>query len=70
MNILVVGGAGYIDSHMVKWLLSGGYQVTINDNLSKVVRDAVIGVHFIEGDLGNCKQLDLLFTLDSFNTKL
>ena len=37
MNILVVGGAGYIGSHMVKWLLSGGHQVAIYDNLSKEV---------------------------------
>jgi UDP-glucose 4-epimerase len=58
MNILVVGGAGYIGSHMVKWLLSGGHEVTTFDNLSKGYRDAVTGGKFIEGDLANSEQLE------------
>ena len=66
MNILVVGGAGYIGSHMVKWLLSGDHEVTTFDNLSKGYRDAVTGGVFIEEDLSNCEQL---FTIDSFDTK-
>ncbi|NIQ13601.1 MAG: NAD-dependent epimerase/dehydratase family protein, partial [Candidatus Dadabacteria bacterium] len=43
MNILVVGGAGYIGSHMVKYLLREGYNVIIFDNLSSGHRDAVLG---------------------------
>jgi UDP-glucose 4-epimerase len=67
MKILVVGGAGYIGSHMVKWLLSSGYEVTTFDNLSKGYRDAVTGGIFIEGDLGSSEQLELLFTGASFD---
>lgn len=67
MKILVVGGAGYIGSHMVKWLLSSGYEVTTFDNLSKGYRDAVIGGIFIEGDLGSCEQLERLFAATSFD---
>ena len=32
--ILVVGGAGYIGSHMAKMLAQSGYEVLILDNLS------------------------------------
>jgi len=34
MNILVVGGAGYIGSHMVKYLGGKGCEITVLDNLS------------------------------------
>ena len=33
MNILVVGGAGYIGSHMVKCLGKNGHEVVPFDNL-------------------------------------
>ena len=34
MRILVVGGAGYIGSHVVKELLDNGQEVVVYDNLS------------------------------------
>ena len=34
MKILVVGGAGYIGSHVVLSALKRGFEVTIFDNLS------------------------------------
>ena len=34
MNVLVVGGAGYIGSHMVKLLSRNGHEVVVLDNLS------------------------------------
>ena len=42
LKILVVGGAGYIGSHMVKMLLDSQYSVTTFDNLSSGHMDAVI----------------------------
>ena len=33
-KVLVVGGAGYIGSHVVKELMKSGHVVTVFDNLS------------------------------------
>ncbi|MCE5360653.1 MAG: NAD-dependent epimerase/dehydratase family protein, partial [Acidithiobacillus sp.] len=33
-HLLVVGGAGYIGSHMSKMLVQSGYEVLVLDNLS------------------------------------
>ncbi|BCB26569.1 UDP-glucose 4-epimerase GalE [Sulfurimicrobium lacus] len=60
-TILVVGGAGYIGSHMVKMLLGRGYGVTTLDNLSSGHRDAVLGGEFVLGDLADRALLDKLF---------
>ncbi len=67
MNILVVGGAGYIGSHMVKMLAQRGHQVMTLDNLSKGYRDAVKYGEFIEGDLGDFATLDKLFSERRFD---
>ena len=61
-QILVVGGAGYIGTHMVKDLLRAGYSVVILDNLSKGHRELIPGGVFVEGDLGDSALLDRLFT--------
>jgi UDP-glucose 4-epimerase len=61
MRILVVGGAGYIGSHMVKMLLAKGNDVMTLDNLSSGHRDAVLGGAFIEGDLADVECLDQVF---------
>lgn len=61
-EILVVGGAGYIGSHMVKDLLMNGYQVITLDDLSTGHRDLLPGGTFIEGDLGNASLLGELFS--------
>ena len=61
MKILVVGGAGYIGSHMVKMLLDQHHQVITYDNLSSGFRDAVLGGEFVEGDLADLVTLDKLF---------
>jgi UDP-glucose 4-epimerase len=53
MNILVVGGAGYIGSHMVKVLLDAGFTVITFDDLSSGRRDAVLGGEFIRGTLAD-----------------
>jgi len=61
-TILVVGGAGYIGSHMVKMLLEIGYHVVVFDNLSTGYRDAVIGGDFVFGDLADRASLAHLFS--------
>lgn len=61
MKILVVGGAGYIGSHMVKQLATAGHDVITLDNLSYGYRDAVKYGEFVEGDLGDNAILDSLF---------
>ena len=67
MKILVVGGTGYIGSHMVKMLGSQGHEVITFDNLSKGYRDAVLSGDFVEGDLANNQQLDNLFASIKFD---
>ena len=63
MSILVVGGAGYIGSHMVKRLATAGTDVITLDNLCCGYRDAVKYGEFVDGDLGDPAVLD-----DVFNT--
>jgi UDP-glucose 4-epimerase len=62
MSLLIIGGAGYIGSHMVKILLKYGHDVTILDNLSTGYRDAVLGGDFIKGDIGDRALLDKIFS--------
>ncbi len=60
-KILVVGGAGYIGSHMVNELLKAGYGTITLDNLSKGHRDLIPGGDFVEGDLADVALLDEIF---------
>lgn len=66
-SVLVVGGAGYIGSHMVKMLGAAGYNVTTFDNLSTGHRDTVLAGSFIQGDLLNPDDLDRLFKNQQFD---
>ena len=67
MKVLVVGGAGYIGSHMVKMLSKQGHQVTTLDNLSSGHRDSVRYGEFVQGDISNSVLLDKLFTENHFD---
>ena len=58
MKILVIGGAGYIGSHMVKMLGQKGCEVTTLDDLSSGHRDAVLTGEFVQGDFGQRSVLD------------
>lgn len=52
VKVLVVGGAGYIGSHVVKALLKENHEVVIYDNLSSGQRINIMsGATFIEGDI-------------------
>lgn len=66
-HILVVGGAGYIGSHMVKMLANQGYRVTTLDNLSTGYRDAIVAGEFIQADLADRPALDYLFAQQKFD---
>ena len=61
MSFLVIGGAGYVGSHMVKRLLSKGHSVTVLDNLSRGHRDATLSAEFFEGDLLDQSRLREVF---------
>jgi len=61
-TILVVGGAGYIGSHMVKMLLDQGFRVVTLDNLTTGYRQSVMGGDFVHGDAGDRPLLERLFT--------
>jgi len=60
--ILIVGGAGYIGSHMVKLLLQKGEQVVVFDNFSTGHRQAVVGGIVEEGDLRDPDALHRVLT--------
>ena len=52
MKILVIGGAGYIGSHVVREFLDRGYAVTVFDNLSSGTRRNLFDeAAFVHGDI-------------------
>ena len=51
MNILVVGGAGYIGSHMVRLLGRAGHRSVVLDNLSTGFANAVTSGELVVGDM-------------------
>ena len=66
-EILVVGGAGYIGSHMVLCLQRAGFKPVVFDNLSKGYRDAILDAEFIQGDIADEKVVSHLFKTHSFS---
>ncbi|WP_299697155.1 UDP-glucose 4-epimerase GalE [Hydrocarboniphaga sp.] len=58
MKALVIGGAGYIGSHMVRALQRAGFEVAVFDNFSTGHRQAVAGLKVFEGDLLQPADLD------------
>ncbi len=62
MNILVIGGAGYIGSHMCKYLSKAGYNPVVLDNLSSGHREAVKWGPLIEGSMEDQKLLKHVFS--------
>ena len=59
--ILIVGGAGYIGSHMNKLLNRSGYRTVVFDNLVYGSREFVKWGEFVLGDLANKDQIRLCF---------
>ena len=64
MRVLVVGGAGYIGSHMVKLLGQQGCSVTTLDDLSAGNRDAVLTGDFVQGSCGDRQVLNSLLSMN------
>ena len=58
MKILVIGGAGYIGSHVSKELLKQGNEITIFDNLSSGLKENILaGMNFIQGDITHPEEI-------------
>ena len=52
MKVLVIGGAGYIGSHVVKQLMANNHKVTVFDNLSSGLRQNLFSENeFIYGNI-------------------
>ena len=63
MKTLVIGGAGYIGSHVVKALMKNGHQVTVFDNLSSGLRQNLFNQNgFIYGNILLKEDLDSAFS--------
>lgn len=60
--ILIIGGAGFIGSHVNEMLHRKGYETIVLDNLSQGVRESVRHGVFIEGDLADSALLDRIFS--------
>ena len=61
MNVLVVGGAGYIGSHTARMLSRSGHEVWVYDNLSEGHAAAVEKGKLIVGDLREQEKLKQVF---------
>ena len=71
MNLLVVGGAGYIGSVVAAELIGAGHSVTVFDNMSRGHIEAVpAAARLITGDLEDRAALDRLFAAVSFDAVL
>lgn len=61
-NILIVGGAGYIGSHMCKYLANNGYNPIVLDNLVYGHKEAVRWGPLIEGSISDSRLLKQIFS--------
>lgn len=67
MKFLVTGGAGYIGSHMVKFLLKKKHKVTVLDNLKNGKRSFIGKADFLKLDLCNKEKLDKAISKKKFD---
>lgn len=62
-RVLVIGGAGYIGSHIVDALCSAGHDVTVFDNLSSGFKENLNkNAKLVVGDILNLSDLDKIFS--------
>jgi UDP-arabinose 4-epimerase len=62
MTVLVVGGAGYIGSHVCKALKEDGFEPVVYDDLSNGHEWAVKWGPLVKGDISDANALDTVFT--------
>ncbi|HPV73075.1 MAG TPA: NAD-dependent epimerase/dehydratase family protein [Smithellaceae bacterium] len=55
MNTLVIGGAGFIGTHLVSELLATGRTVTILDRRTDAIQELPRGADYVAGDFGQCQ---------------
>lgn len=66
-KVLVVGGAGYIGSHMMKALVRSGHQAVAYDNFSTGHRDAILYGELVEGCLSDSILLRSILKAGNFD---
>ena len=60
MKILVIGGAGYIGSHVCREFLDAGHEIAVYDNLSSGHKENLFqDARFVHGDILNADELSL-----------
>ncbi len=68
MRILVIGGAGYIGSHVARAFLDRGYAVTVFDNFQTGLRENLFDeAAFVHGDIMRPEQLRAVMTGGGFD---
>ena len=55
MNTLVIGGAGFIGTHLVSELLAAGRKVTVLDRRTDAPPELPQGADYVAGDFGQCE---------------
>ena len=68
MKVVIIGGAGYIGSHVVLDALERGCDVTVFDDLSTGSKENINeNVHFVHGSTLSTSDLSKLFTLKRYD---
>jgi UDP-glucose 4-epimerase len=58
MRVLVIGGSGFIGSHLVDVFLERGLKVTVFDHHREKFRPPIPEVQFVQGEMGNRRALE------------
>ncbi|NBW58715.1 NAD-dependent epimerase/dehydratase family protein [bacterium] len=66
-SVLVVGGAGYVGSHMLVSLQDAGFAPVVFDNLSRGHRDAIGDSPLFRGDLRRLSDIESCLQQNNFN---